>query len=107
MQASMQHLNVSRQDRERTPLMLRLDPAVHASLTRWAVDEGRSLNAQIEVLLRHALDDAELMPEHARPLPPRGRPSTRQHLAGSTATGYPSGTHLTPDPRGDDDRHAR
>jgi hypothetical protein len=40
----------------------------------WAGDEFRSLNAQIEVLLRRALTDAGRMPKHARPLPRRGRP---------------------------------
>jgi hypothetical protein len=34
---------------------LRLDPAVHAGIERWATDELRSVNAQIEFLLRDAL----------------------------------------------------
>ena len=34
------------------------DPAVHDALARWASDELRSTNAQIEFLLRRALDDA-------------------------------------------------
>jgi hypothetical protein len=34
---------------------LRLDPAVHAAIERWAADELRSVNAQIEFLLRDAL----------------------------------------------------
>jgi hypothetical protein len=34
---------------------LRLDPAVHAAIERWANDELRSVNAQIEFLLRDAL----------------------------------------------------
>lgn len=40
---------------ERKPFLLRLDPAVHAALKRWADDDLRSLNAQIEFLLRRAL----------------------------------------------------
>ena len=60
--------------RDRKPLLLRLDPAVHDALSRWASDEFRSLNAQIEVLLRRALTDAGRMPKHAAPLPRRGRP---------------------------------
>jgi hypothetical protein len=52
-----------------------LDPAVHDALTRWANDELRSLNAQIEMLLRRALDDADRMPRQAAPMPRRGRPS--------------------------------
>ena len=40
---------------ERKSFLLRLDPAVHESLMRWASDDLRSLNAQIEFLLRRAL----------------------------------------------------
>jgi hypothetical protein len=35
--------------------LLRLDPAVHDALRRWAADEMRSLNGHIEYLLRRAL----------------------------------------------------
>jgi hypothetical protein len=62
---------------ERKQVLLRIDPAVHDALARWAADEFRSLNAQIEMLLRRALDDAGRMPRQARPIPRRGRPSTR------------------------------
>ena len=69
-------------NRDRKPILLRLDPAVHDALARWASDEFRSLNAQIEVLLRRALADAGRMPRHAAPLPRRGRPLARgsEHL---------------------------
>jgi hypothetical protein len=60
--------------RERKQVPLRLDPAVHDALARWANDELRSLNAQIEMLLRRALQDAGRMPRQAAPLPKRGRP---------------------------------
>jgi hypothetical protein len=60
--------------RERKQVPLRLDPAVHDALTRWANDELRSLNAQIEMLLRRALNDAGRMPRQAQPVPKRGRP---------------------------------
>ena len=60
--------------RDRKPLLLRLDPAVHDALSGWASDEFRSLNAQIELLLRQALIDAGRMPRHAAPVPRRGRP---------------------------------
>ncbi len=63
--------------RERKQVPLRLDPAVHDALARWAADEFRSLNAHIEMLLRRALDDAGRMPHHAEPMPRRGRPPTR------------------------------
>jgi hypothetical protein len=59
---------------ERRQVLLRVDPAVHDALTRWANDEFRSVNAQIELLLRHALTDAGRMPKKAGPLPKRGRP---------------------------------
>lgn len=37
---------------------LRLDPAVHEALEKWAADELRSVNAQIEILLREAIKKA-------------------------------------------------
>ena len=60
----------------RKQVLLRVDPAVHDALMRWANDELRSVNAQIEVLLRLALTEAGRMPRHAGPLPKRGRPSS-------------------------------
>ena len=60
--------------RERKQLLLRMDPAVHDALARWANDEVRSVNAQIELLLRRALQEAGRMPSAAGPLPKRGRP---------------------------------
>ena len=39
----------------RKQMLLRLDPSVHDALARWASDELRSANAQIEFLLRRAL----------------------------------------------------
>ncbi len=59
---------------ERKSVLLRLDPAVHDALARWAGDELRSTNAQIEFLLRRALADAGRLPGRARPMRPRGRP---------------------------------
>ncbi len=62
---------------ERKSVLLRLDPAVHAALQHWAADELRSVNAQIEVILRDGLRRAGRAPKDARPLPRRGRPPTR------------------------------
>lgn len=59
---------------ERRQVLLRVDPAVHDALIRWADDEFRSVNAHIEMLLRRALTDAGRMPKKAGPLPKRGRP---------------------------------
>ena len=42
----------------RKPFLLRLDPATHEALQRWADSDLRSLNAQIEFLLRKALLEA-------------------------------------------------
>lgn len=39
----------------RKPFLLRLPPDLHAELKRWAATELRSLNGQIEFLLRDAL----------------------------------------------------
>ena len=59
---------------ERKAVLLRLDPAVHDALVRWAADDMRSLNAQVEMLLREALKKAGRSPKDAGPLPQRGRP---------------------------------
>ena len=58
---------------ERKNLLLRLDPAVHDALARWAADELRSTNAQIEFLLRHALAQAGRLPKGADPVRQRSR----------------------------------
>ena len=59
---------------ERRPVLVRLDPAVHDAMAHWARDELRSLNAQIEMVIRRALADAGRAPTGAAPLPRRGRP---------------------------------
>ncbi|MFJ5221750.1 hypothetical protein [Streptomyces sp. NPDC088400] len=59
---------------ERKQILLRVDPAVYDALARWASDELRSANAQIEFLLRRALADAGRLPGNAGPIPRRGRP---------------------------------
>lgn len=63
---------------ERKSILLRLDPAVHDALARWAADELRSTNAQIEFLLRRALTDAGRAPANADAIPRRGRPRKRE-----------------------------
>ena len=52
---------------------LRLDPALHAALERAAASELRSVNAQIECLLREALGRRGVKLEPGEP-PRRGRP---------------------------------
>jgi hypothetical protein len=50
---------------ERKPFLLRLDPALHEALQRWAAADLRSLNAQIEFLLRRAVAEREGGPKRA------------------------------------------
>lgn len=59
---------------ERKKLLLRLDPAVHDALARWAADDLRSTNAQIEFLLRRALTEQGRMPKDAATMRKQGRP---------------------------------
>lgn len=64
----------SRRPQRRKQVLLRLDPLIHDALTRWADDELRSANAQIEFLLRKALSEAGRLPRGAGAIPRRGRP---------------------------------
>ena len=45
------------------PLLLRMDPSIHDAVQRWADDDMRSLNAQIEFLLRDALAKRGIVPQ--------------------------------------------
>jgi len=54
---------------ERKAFLLRIDPAVLTAVQRWANDDLRSLNAQIEFLLRRTLQAEGRWKE---PRPPRG-----------------------------------
>ncbi|HSR84128.1 MAG TPA: hypothetical protein VLM11_08110 [Streptosporangiaceae bacterium] len=62
---------------ERKGILLRLDPAVYEALARWANDELRSANAQIEFLLRRALADAGRLPRNAGQMRGPGRPRSK------------------------------
>ena len=57
---------------QRKPFLLRLDPATHEALQAWADSDLRSLNAQIEFLLRRALRDAGRLPPPRKPAEDRG-----------------------------------
>ena len=74
MTAPSEGSSPKRRPQQRKQVLLRLDPLVHESLARWAGDELRSANAQIEFLLRKALADAGRLPKETGPLPRRGRP---------------------------------
>jgi hypothetical protein len=43
---------------QRKAALVRLDPKIHDAIRRWADDELRSFNAQVEFLLRKALREA-------------------------------------------------
>ena len=47
----------------RKAFLLRIDPDVLENVQRWANDDLRSLNAQIEYLLRRALQDTGRNPK--------------------------------------------
>jgi hypothetical protein len=47
---------------ERKAFPLRIDPALFGALERWAEDELRSVNGQIEYLLRDAVRKAGRLP---------------------------------------------
>ncbi|MGA5269024.1 hypothetical protein [Streptomyces lydicamycinicus] len=64
----------ARRPQQRKQVLLRLDPLIHDALARWAGDELRSANAQIEFLLRKALAEAGRLPKGAGAIPRRGRP---------------------------------
>jgi len=64
---------------ERKSILLRLDPAVHDALARWAADELRSTNAQIEYLLRQALQQEGRLPTEAGRMRRPGRPRKEQN----------------------------
>lgn len=51
-----------RQATERKAVLLRIDPAVHTALQRWASSEFRSFNAQVQYLLHKALENSGRFP---------------------------------------------
>ncbi len=59
---------------DRKPFLLRMDPAVLEAMQRWANDDLRSLNAQIEFVLRDALRRAGRPPRERPPDEPEPRP---------------------------------
>ncbi|MBY0496679.1 MAG: hypothetical protein K2Y23_20930 [Cyanobacteria bacterium] len=57
---------------DRKPFLLRIDPAVLDAVQRWANDDLRSLNAQIEFVLRRAAKETGRLKDDdtKRPLKP-------------------------------------
>ena len=60
---------------QRKPFLLRTDPKLLEALQRWADDDLRSLNGQIEFLLRRALRETGRLTDDARTT---GRPGRRR-----------------------------
>jgi len=58
---------------QRESFLLRIDPKVMEAIRLWARDDLRSVNSQIEFLLRRALADSGRMKKDDRP-PPRDSP---------------------------------
>lgn len=91
----------------RKSVLLRLDPDVHDALARWAADELRSANAQIEFLLRRALKQAGRLPSgvaaDADALPKRGRPPAETATADTNPDTNPDADRPRPpeDPQED------
>ena len=51
----------------RKSFLLRLDPATYEAVARWANDDLRSVNGQVEFLLRRALRDSGRVNERPGP----------------------------------------
>ena len=59
---------------ERKPFLLRIPPELWDELNRWAGEELRSVNGQIEWILRRAVEERRAdKPRPKRPSPPQGR----------------------------------
>jgi hypothetical protein len=70
---------------ERKNILLRLDPAVYDAVAKWAADDLRSVNAQIEYALRHALRSAG-----RPPTAPRVGGASTEPRVGDTTTAHPA-----------------
>ncbi|WP_084781884.1 Arc family DNA-binding protein [Bacillus niameyensis] len=52
---------------EKKRFLLRVDQKVYDSLEKWAEDEFRSVNAQIELIIKKALKDAGRLKKQENP----------------------------------------
>ena len=64
---------------ERKSFLLRIDAAVLEGVQRWANDDLRSLNAQIEFVLRDALRRAGRLPREQPPPDDETTKATKDH----------------------------
>ena len=64
---------------ERKPFLLRISPELWSAVQKWADDELRSVNGQIEFLLRESLARAGRLPKTAgKPPKASGKPRGTQ-----------------------------
>ena len=70
---------------ERKKLLLRIDPEVYDAVARWAADDLRSVNAQIEFALRLELRQAGRTPRASSDEPPN-EPSDEPEEPGGRRT---------------------
>ncbi len=73
---------------ERKSFLLRLDPATMEALRSWAGDDLRSLNGQMEFLLRRALRDAGRLTDGKRTRPGKYQSTERTDADTSAAPGH-------------------
>ena len=62
---------------EKKKFLLRIDENIHAALEKWAADDLRSINAQIEYLLTQALKNSNRLKSsdsNEAPNPPQNEP---------------------------------
>ena len=59
---------------EKKKFLLRIDPDLYSALERWANDEFRSVNAQIEFVLRQAAKSAGKLKKDAPETPEEDDP---------------------------------
>ena len=58
-------------EKERKAFLLRIDPALWDELESWAQDELRSVNGQIEMILRQAIQKRKGPAARKLPVPPK------------------------------------
>ncbi len=55
---------------EKKKFLLRIDNKIYAALEKWAADDLRSINSQIEFLLKEEIKKAGRFPQVENPLTP-------------------------------------
>jgi hypothetical protein len=84
---------------ERKPFLLRIESDLYAALARWAGDELRSLNGQIEFLLRRSLEGAGRLPRAAvrQPREARREPVSPKPVAPKAVAPRPAAPRPVPE----------